>query len=205
MAEHTKNSSEPTVLLWADRPYSVVTLGLKTALEERVRVRLGRRVSEEQKESLTSIIFCVDLAKALSDGIARIQGLWPDVPVLVFSLGLDLSLAQTALQLGARGFIHGSMTPEQVVRAVEVATDGQLVAPRELLEHLLYQKSPVDLNVLTVRQQEILGLVVEGLSNAEIARRLYLSESTIKQHLRAGYKLLGVKNRIDAARLIRGG
>ena len=43
--------------------------------------------------------------------------------------------------------------------------------------------------------------VVEGLSNAEIGRRLYLSESTIKQHLRAAYKLLGVSNRTEAANL----
>ena len=50
-----------------------------------------------------------------------------------------------------------------------------------------------------------MGYVVEGLSNAEIGRRLYLSESTIKQHLRAAYKLLGVNNRTEAANLFRRG
>jgi DNA-binding NarL/FixJ family response regulator len=45
--------------------------------------------------------------------------------------------------------------------------------------------------------------VVEGLSNAEIAQRLFLSESTIKQHLRTAYKVLGVKNRTEAATLLR--
>jgi hypothetical protein len=50
-----------------------------------------------------------------------------------------------------------------------------------------------------------LGYVVEGLSNAEIGRRLYLSESTIKQNLRAVYKLLGVSNRTEAANLLRRG
>jgi DNA-binding NarL/FixJ family response regulator len=62
-----------------------------------------------------------------------------------------------------------------------------------------------DLDTLSVRQREILGYVVEGLSNAEIARRLYLSESTIKQHLRAAYKLVGVSNRTEAANLFRRG
>jgi DNA-binding NarL/FixJ family response regulator len=61
------------------------------------------------------------------------------------------------------------------------------------------------LAALSVRQREILGYVVEGLSNAEIGRRLYLSESTIKQHLRAVYKLLGVSNSTEAANLLRRG
>jgi DNA-binding NarL/FixJ family response regulator len=48
-----------------------------------------------------------------------------------------------------------------------------------------------------------LEMVVEGLSNAEIAGRLYLSESTIKQHLRGAYKVLGVRNRTEAAKTMR--
>ncbi|MGI8911881.1 MAG: LuxR C-terminal-related transcriptional regulator [Rubrobacteraceae bacterium] len=205
MVEQRENSSEPRALVWVDCVHSVVALGLETALEERMRVHLGRQAPRESEGPPVSVIYCVDTTEGLAEGIGRIEELWPGVSILVFSLSADLSLAQAALQKGARGFIHASMAPEQVVRAVEVAAQGQLVAPRELLEHLLYQESPVDLNVLTARQQEILELVVEGLSNAEIARRLYLSESTIKQHLRAGYKLLGVKNRGEAARLIRNG
>ena len=58
---------------------------------------------------------------------------------------------------------------------------------------------------LSARQREILGYVVEGLSNAEIGQRLFLSESTIKQHLRGAYKLLGVSNRTEAAKLFRRG
>lgn len=202
---HTGTSSESRALVWVDCAHSVVALGLKMALEGRMRVRLGRQAPRESEGLPISVIYCVDTTEGLSDGIVRIQERWPDISILVFSVNADLSLAQAALQKGARGFIHAGMAPEQVLRAVEVAAQGQLVAPRELLEHLLYQESAVDLNVLTARQQEILELVVEGMSNAQIARRLYLSESTIKQHLRAGYKLLGVKNRNEAARLIRNG
>ena len=86
-----------------------------------------------------------------------------------------------------------------------VAKEGELVAPRGLLAYLLTQEEPPDIYLLSARQREILDLVVEGLSNAEIAGRLFLSESTIKQHLRAAYKALGVKNRTEAASLIRGG
>jgi DNA-binding NarL/FixJ family response regulator len=88
---------------------------------------------------------------------------------------------------------------------VAVAARGELVAPRALLRYVLTEEGQANLDVLSARQREILGHVVEGLSNAEIGRRLYLSESTIKQHLRAAYKLLGASNRTEAANLFRRG
>jgi two-component system nitrate/nitrite response regulator NarL len=97
------------------------------------------------------------------------------------------------------------MPPDQIVRAVEVAAQGELVAPRELLQLLLAYEDVGGLGLLSARQQEILDFVVEGLSNAQIAQRLYLSESTVKQHLRSAYKVLGVSNRMEAARLMRNG
>jgi DNA-binding NarL/FixJ family response regulator len=116
------------------------------------------------------------------------------------------------LRAGASGFVHAEMIPNLLLRAVAVATKGELVAPRELLKYLWSEEEPANLGLLSARQREILGYVVEGLSNAErkrrlsnaeIARRLFLSESTIKQHLRAAYKVLGVSNRTEAANLFR--
>jgi DNA-binding NarL/FixJ family response regulator len=123
----------------------------------------------------------------------------------VFSPQLDLPLARDALQAGASGFVHAEMMPDQLVRALAVAARGELVAPRELLRYVVSEDTPANLGALSARQREILGYVVEGLSNAEIGRRLYLSESTIKQHLRAAYKALGVSNRTEAANLFRSG
>jgi DNA-binding CsgD family transcriptional regulator len=78
------------------------------------------------------------------------------------------------------------------------------VLPRELLVGLVVgEDRKEELTELTPRQEEILELVDEGLSNAEIARRLWLSESTVKQHLRKVYQTLGVKNRNQAARLFQ--
>jgi DNA-binding NarL/FixJ family response regulator len=122
---------------------------------------------------------------------------------VVFGPQLDLPLARDALLAGASGFVHAEMMPDQLVRALAVAVRGELVAPRELLGYVLTKDQSGDLAALSVRQREILGHVVEGLSNAEIGRRLYLSESTIKQHLRASYKLLGVSNRTEAAKTMR--
>jgi DNA-binding NarL/FixJ family response regulator len=127
-----------------------------------------------------------------------------DAPkILVFGSHLDLPMARQALMLDTSGFIHAGMTPDQLVRAVTVAERGELVAPREMVKYLISREMPASLNGLSARQREILELVVEGRSNAEIAKTLYLSESTIKQHLRAAYKLLEVSNRTEAAKLIR--
>jgi DNA-binding NarL/FixJ family response regulator len=85
-----------------------------------------------------------------------------------------------------------------------VAAEGKLVVPRELLDDLLTGEPTIDLALLTHRQQEVLRLVGEGLSNAYIAKRLFLSESTVKQHLRKTYRVLGVRNRNEAARALTG-
>ncbi len=81
-----------------------------------------------------------------------------------------------------------------------------MALPRELLEAgvdlLNEQQRAPDLSALSERRLEILELVAEGLSNAQIAKRLYLSESTVKQHLRGAYKVLGVKNRREASKIV---
>jgi DNA-binding NarL/FixJ family response regulator len=138
--------------------------------------------------------------------VERHQQLSEDAPpILVFASHLNLPLAHEAIRSGASGFIHAEMKPDQLARAIAVAIEGELAAPRALISYLisLEDEAPANTDGLSARQREILEFVAEGLSNADIAKRLYLSESTIKQHLRAAYKLLGVNNRIEAANLIR--
>ena len=120
-------------------------------------------------------------------------------------MNLDLALVRAALAAGARGYIHAGMAPRQIIRALKVALTGEIVAPRELLDYLIANEKIDYLEMLSVRQCEILKLMAEGLTNAQIAKQLLLTESTIKQHLRAAYKVLGVSNRTEAARILRNG
>jgi DNA-binding NarL/FixJ family response regulator len=190
-------------LVWLDCPRSVVGAGLVRSLEKCATVHQGLK---PPRDVPSCIILCANGHEGLSERVKFYQELCPDAPpVVVFSPQLDLPLAHDALQAGASGFVHAEMMPNQLVRALAVAARGELVAPRELLRYVLTKDHSADLDTLSVRQREILGYVVEGLSNAEIARRLYLSESTIKQHLRAAYKLVGVSNRTEAANLFRRG
>jgi DNA-binding NarL/FixJ family response regulator len=194
---------KPLGLIWVDCTPSVSTAGLVGALAGQARVH---NAPEPPQDAWSSVVLCQNGREGLSASVERHRELGPSAaPILVFGSHLDLPLARDALRAGASGFIHGGMTQEQLARALAVAAKGELVAPRELLPYLLTQEEPPDIYLLSARQREILGLVVEGLSNAEIAGRLFLSESTVKQHLRAAYKALGVKNRTEAANLIRGG
>jgi DNA-binding NarL/FixJ family response regulator len=200
MRQHDEKA-EPLGLVWINCPDPIVALGLRQALQTTARVYVE---GEAPKGAPFAVVYCADSVEDVSNGIGRIRELHPDASVLVFSVHVNLPLAHAAIQLGARGFVHAGMSPTQIARVVKVASQGEMVAPRQLLEYLLAQEDSVDPNVLTPRQQEILELVVDGLSNAEIVNRLYLSESTVKQHLRAAYKLLGVNNRTEAAKRIRG-
>jgi DNA-binding NarL/FixJ family response regulator len=203
MMREPQDSPRSLGLVWVDCPRSVVSAGLVRALENRATVHQGLK---PPRDVPSCIILCANNNKGVSERVEFYQELSPDAPpVVVFGPQLDLPLARDSLQAGASGFVHAEMMPDQLVRALAVAARGELVAPRELLRYVLSEDMPANLGALSARQREILGYVVEGLSNAEIGRRLYLSESTIKQHLRAAYKLLGVSNRTEAANLFRRG
>ncbi len=158
---------------------------------------------EAPEQTPSCVIICAEGEEDLTKSVNQVQ--YPDVPVLIFGLYAELLLARAALGAGARGFIHAGMSPDHLVRALEVAVQGEPIMPRALLLQLVAQDGPVALDKLSARQREVLELAADGLSNAQIARRLYLSEATIKQHLSGAYKLLGVKNRVEATRLIRSG
>ncbi|MGH3106958.1 MAG: LuxR C-terminal-related transcriptional regulator [Rubrobacter sp.] len=203
MIREPQDNPRPLGLVWVDCPRSVVSAGLVRALEKRATVHQGLK---PPRDVPSCIILCANSREGLSERVEFYQEQSQGAPpVVVFSPQLDLPLARVALQAGASGFVHAEMMPDQLVRAVAVAARGELVAPRELLRYVLSDDQSGDLAALSIRQREIMGYVVEGLSNAEIGRRLYLSESTIKQHLRAAYKLLGVSNRTEAANLFRRG
>jgi DNA-binding NarL/FixJ family response regulator len=202
-AEGSVVGNESPGLVWNYCPYPVVAAGLSDAFENRFRVHLGRS-APAQGVIPSCAILDTGGTESMAEGIKRIQGVSTEIPILVFALHVDLPLARAALRLGARGFIHAGMELDQVARATEVAASGEIVVPRTILEQLVTNEDPADLDALTTRQREILELVAKGYSNARIARDLFLSESTVKQHLRATYKILGVNDRKEAAKLVNG-
>jgi len=178
-----------------------MSLGLQGALRA-TRIHEGR---EQPAGEPPSAVICFPSLEDVAPEVESARILAPNSVVLVFAPSPNLRLARAALGAGASGLLHPGMRPEQVLRAIRMALRGETVLPRALLPAWLDEERPPDLgSLLSARQREILELVAEGSTNAEIAGRLFLSESTIKQHLRAAYKALGVRNRTEAAALWRG-
>jgi DNA-binding NarL/FixJ family response regulator len=201
--EGTSAAKKPLGLVWVLTPsYSITMAGLKEVLEGKAEVKIGGQ-SSAGSPSCVVLYAAGGMEESCLEGMGRIRELYPGVPLLVLGSQLDLALAWATLKNGADGFVHAQMDPQQVLSAVEVVQKGELAAPRQLLGYFLSKNENPKIGNLSARQREILEMVVEGLSNAEIAGRLYLSESTIKQHLRAVYKVLGVRNRTEAAKTMR--
>ncbi len=196
------SAAKPLGLVWVLTPsYSITMAGLKKVLEGKADMHIGGESCAGSPSCV--VLYAGGMEEGYLEGMGRIRELYPGVPLLVLGSQLDLALASSALKNGADGFVHAGMDPAQVLSAVEVVQRGELAAPRQLLRYLLHQNEKPEIGDLSARGREILVLVVEGLSNAEIAGRLYLSESTIKQHLRTAYKVLGVHNRTEAAKTMR--
>ena len=111
-----------------------------------------------------------------------------------------------ALQVGASGFLLKTAPPEELLTAVRVVSRGEaLLSPsvtrrviQEVTRHQRRAPRSPDLDRLTQRELEVLRLLAEGRSNAEIAGRLYLSEATVKTHTSNVLAKLGLRDRIQA-------
>jgi DNA-binding NarL/FixJ family response regulator len=204
----------PLGLVWVKSTQRVVSLGLENALGAGARVHKG--LEGPAAEAPSAVIYYPDgpdgqedeeaAEAAVAREVESIRAQAPNTPILVCALAPDLQLARGAIKAGASGLLHIGMPPEQILRALSVALEGEVVLPRELLRLWVDEQRRLEprIDLLSARHREVLELVGEGLSNAQIAQRMFLSESTIKQHLRAAYKLLGAKNRTEAAALLRG-
>lgn len=144
------------------------------------------------------------------DGIGALRaitGLRPELPVAMLTTFSDEHLIEAAIDGGARGFLLKSDEPQQLITAVRaLASDGGAFSP--LVARWLAARAHTTqrnreegerIRDLTPRQRELLTHVGTGATNAQIAQRLHLAESTVKQYLSALFSTLGIDNRVQAA------
>jgi DNA-binding NarL/FixJ family response regulator len=157
----------------------------------------------------------VDVRMPDLDGLELLRAIkleWPDVPVIMLSTYENAPYVKRALSDGAAGYLLKDATPEDLGQAINVAISGggNVLSPR-VIQNLFedVESSGQGMNGggrsrrteynLTQREHDILALLSEGRSNRSIAQNLYLSEKTVKAHLAAIFRKLGVTNRTQAA------
>jgi len=109
-----------------------------------------------------------------------------------------------AIRAGASGFLLKDVQPVELVDAIRVVAAGNALfgptATQRLIERFgeLPKQAPPSLDALTERELEILRLLAGGFSNAELAERLFVSETTVKSHVSSVLRKLGVRDRVQA-------
>ena len=135
-----------------------------------------------------------------ADAAAGIRQVRPDTK-LIFLTREDSDAARyAAVEAGASAFIHKSRAAQDVVDAIRTVADGgTLFTPRTIAQLLNNQReSEAQLERLTPREKEVLRLMAEGTSSRDIARRLGISYTTVRTHIRSLGSKLGVHSKLEA-------
>jgi DNA-binding NarL/FixJ family response regulator len=208
------DSEEPISVLIAD-DQALVRAGFRAILELQPGITVcgeagdGRDAIDIARKRHPTVVL-MDIQMPDIDGLEatrRIVAEAGDRPIAVLMLTtFDLNeYVYEALRAGASGFLLKDVLPEDLVAAVRVVAAGDgLIAPsitKRLIEQFARTAPPStpprELESLTPREHEVLILVARGLSNAEIAEELVLSEATVKTHVKRILAKLGVRDRVQ--------
>lgn len=188
--------------------HRVVRVGLEQLLAtfddvEAVGFAAGGEEAVALCRELEPDVLLLDLSMPDLDGIEVTDRLRESVPgtrVVVFTSFSDRERIVRALDAGAIGYLLKDAEPQEILAAIHAAARGESpLAPRAAAELLADRKTRPPTVELTARELEVLRLVVDGLANKQIARRLGISEKTVKGHLTNLFQRIGVSDRTQAA------
>ena len=197
--------------------HTLVRKGIASVLQQRfpdaeVFEAEGADAAVETLKDASVDVALVDVRMPTRDGLEllkEIKGTWPAVRVIMLTSFDHSRYVKAALAEGADGYMLKDSSPEDLDQAIRVAMagGGNVLSARAM--RALFEsegdsgeedgrghRRPEN---LTPRELDILALLAEGRSNREISRHLFLSEQTVKAHLAAVFRKLGVTNRTQAA------
>jgi DNA-binding NarL/FixJ family response regulator len=170
---------------------------------ELVATLAGGREAVDSVVELAPDVVLMDVSMPGMDGVAATRELLtrrPATRVVMLTSYAEDQTVLAALDAGACGYILKDAEPEEIIKAVLAAWRGEApLAPRAARVVLGARGRPRPEDTLTPREAEVLALVGEGLANKQIARRLGISEKTVKAHLTSVFQRIGVDSRTAAA------
>ena len=147
-------------------------------------------------------VVLMDLQMPGVDGVTAIRRIKEEklpVDVLVLTSFSDSERIVSALDAGAVGYLLKDADPDEVLLGIRAVSRGESPINPKAARTLLGVRAGSNQSQLTHRESEVLGLVREGLANKQIARRLEISERTVKAHLTSAFARIGVTDRTQAA------
>jgi DNA-binding NarL/FixJ family response regulator len=193
---------------------TVVREGLVTLLKLLPGVEVvGVAADGEQAVALVAEqrpdVLLVDLRMPKCDGVEatrRVRAEYPETEVVVLTTYTDDDSVLSALQAGARGFLTKDADAEAIARALHAAAAGQSTVDGEIQRRLVaaamgggqQPKAAEPVYGLTPREVEVLRLIAAGLSNTEIARKLVVTEATVKTHVNHLFAKANLRDRAQA-------
>ena len=194
------------VLIADDHP--VVRAGLEQVVANADDVELvGSATNGEEAVALSAEaephVVLMDLSMPVLDGIEATRAIVAAAPathVVVLTSFSDRDRILDALDAGAVGYLLKDTEPSELLAGIRAAARGESpLAPKAARAVLSARSERLPAEELTEREREVLGLVAAGLANKQIARRLGISEKTVKAHLTSVFRQIGVFDRTQAA------
>ena len=187
--------------------HAVVRSGLEQLLSAEADIEVvGTADDGEQAvalvESTTPHVVLMDLSMPRVDGVEATRAVssrFPEVNVVVLTSFADRQRVLDALEAGASGYLLKDADPTEVAVAVRAAAAGGSPLDPKAARVLLDSRRNRPTVTLTAREREVLALVAEGLANKNIARRLGITERTVKAHLTSVFQAINVADRTQAA------
>jgi DNA-binding NarL/FixJ family response regulator len=188
--------------------HALVRAGLSELLANRDDVEVVGEAANgaeavERAVELAPDVVLMDLSMPEVDGIEatrRIAVEAPDANVVVLTSFSDRERILQALDAGAVGYLLKDLDPDELHRGVQAAARGESPLAPKAAHAVISARSEARPSVeLSSREREVLALVAEGLPNKLIARRLEISEKTVKAHLTRVFQAIGVTDRTQAA------
>jgi DNA-binding NarL/FixJ family response regulator len=181
-------AGEITVLIVDD--HEVVREGLRLSLGRAPHIRVIGEAADgaaavEMAERRRPNVVVMDVRMPGMDGLEATKQLTektPETAVLIFTAYSERSLLSRGLESGAKGYVLKEAPHETLLRAIEKVAAGEGYVDPALMPAFLTGRDKDDM--LTAREREILQLLADGMSNADVASKLFISQETVKSHVR---------------------